>query len=88
LIEGYMLFRTRPAILQATVHFQENDVDKNRTEGAKNQAKGSMKEAASKVTGNKSGEIEGKLQKNLGKAQKAVGNAADESRSDARKTNH
>lgn len=49
----------------------------NQTEGAKNQVKGSMKEQVSKVTGNKAGELEGKLQKNIGKTQSDIGRATD-----------
>jgi uncharacterized protein YjbJ (UPF0337 family) len=49
----------------------------NRTEGSKNQVKGTIKESVSKVTGNKSGEVEGKLQKNIGKTQKDIGRATD-----------
>jgi len=48
-----------------------------RTEGAKNQVKGTAKEVAGKVTGNTSQEVEGKVQKNVGKAQGEVGKAVD-----------
>jgi uncharacterized protein YjbJ (UPF0337 family) len=49
----------------------------NRTEGTKHQVKGSIKENVSKVTGNKSGELEGKAEKNLGKGQKEFGKQTD-----------
>ncbi len=58
----------------------EKIVDKNRVEGAKRQAKGSMKEAAGKLTGDRSQEAKGKMEKNVGKGQREVGKAADRSR--------
>jgi uncharacterized protein YjbJ (UPF0337 family) len=52
-------------------------VDKNRIEGALEQAKGSIKEAAGKVIGDQKLEAEGKADKMAGKAQSAVGGAKD-----------
>ena len=59
-------------------------MDKNRTDGAKREIKGTLKEVAGKVTGNTSKEIAGKVEKNIGKTQRKIGEAADEVR-DARK---
>ncbi|MDF4004109.1 CsbD family protein [Luteibacter sp. PPL552] len=52
-------------------------MDKNRTEGAVRQAKGSIKEAIGKLTGNKRVELEGTAEKNVGKVQRKAGEAAD-----------
>lgn len=52
-------------------------MDKNRTEGAVRQAKGSIKEAIGKLTGNKRVEREGTAEKNVGKVQRKAGEAAD-----------
>ena len=57
-------YRVHPAIQQAG----DSDVDKNRSEGIKNQVKGTAKEVAGKVTGNTSKEVAGKAQKTAGKA--------------------
>ncbi len=59
-------------------------MDKNRTEGAKKQIKGTAKEIAGKLTGNEAKEVAGKLEKTEGKIQRKVGEAADEIR-DARR---
>jgi len=45
--------------------------------GAMNQAKGSLKDAAGKVTGDTKLQAEGKTDKAVGKAQSAVGGAKD-----------
>lgn len=55
-------------------------MDNNRQEGAKHQVSGAMKEGVGKVTGDRSKEAEGKIEKNLGKAQHEVGKATDEAR--------
>ena len=55
-------------------------MDKNRTEGLKKEIKGGTKEVVGKVTGNKSKEIAGNVEKNVGKAQNAIGKAADKAR--------
>lgn len=52
-------------------------MDKSRIEGAARQAKGSIKEAVGKVTGNRELELEGKADKVAGEAQSAVGKAKD-----------
>ncbi|MFC7553000.1 CsbD family protein [Pseudoroseomonas wenyumeiae] len=55
-------------------------MDKNRIDGAANQVKGAVKEAAGKVTGNTSTQVEGAAQKNAGKVQSTVGKAKDDVR--------
>ena len=52
-------------------------VDKNRVEGAADKAKGSIKEAAGKVTGDSKLETEGKADKAGGAVKNAVGGVAD-----------
>ncbi len=52
-------------------------MDKNRIEGALDQAKGAVKEAIGKVTGNDKLEIEGGADKVAGKAMSAVGETKD-----------
>ena len=52
-------------------------MDKDRTAGIGHQVKGSVKEAAGKVTGDKKLEAEGKGEKVAGKIQNAVGGAKD-----------
>ncbi len=55
-------------------------VDSDRIAGAATQAKGSVKEAAGKVTGDAKLEAEGKADKAAGKVQNAVGGAKDAAR--------
>ena len=55
-------------------------MDKDRVEGAGQQAKGAVKEAFGKVTGDTKTEAEGKADKTAGKAQNAVGGAKDAAR--------
>ncbi len=52
-------------------------MDKNRVDGAINEAKGATKEAAGKVTGNVGLQAKGATQKLAGKAQNAAGKVAD-----------
>jgi uncharacterized protein YjbJ (UPF0337 family) len=52
-------------------------MDKDRSAGIGHQVKGSVKEAAGKVTGDKKLEAEGKGEKIGGKVQNAVGGAKD-----------
>ena len=52
-------------------------VDKDRIKGGAKQAKGSVKEAIGKVTGNRKTEAEGAAQKTAGKLQSDVGKAKD-----------
>ena len=48
-------------------------VDKNQVKGLARQAKGSVKQAVGKATGNRRVEMEGALEKSAGKVQKAFG---------------
>jgi len=52
-------------------------VDKDRIEGSAEQAKGKIKEAAGKVTGDSKMETEGKGDQLKGKVQNAIGGAKD-----------
>jgi uncharacterized protein YjbJ (UPF0337 family) len=52
-------------------------MDKDRVEGVAHQAKGAVKEAAGKVTGDKKTQAEGAAEKTAGKVQNAVGGAKD-----------
>jgi uncharacterized protein YjbJ (UPF0337 family) len=52
-------------------------MDKDRVEGAGHQAKGSVKEAVGKMTGDKKTEASGTAEKAAGKVQNAVGGAKD-----------
>lgn len=52
-------------------------MDKDRKEGMIEKAKGSIKEAIGKVTGDSKTEAEGKMQKNKGEVQNAIGGAKD-----------
>jgi uncharacterized protein YjbJ (UPF0337 family) len=52
-------------------------MDKDRIEGAGHQAKGAIKEAAGKVTGDGKMQAEGKAEKAAGKVQNAIGGAKD-----------
>ena len=52
-------------------------MDKDRIEGSAKQAKGSVKEAAGKITGDSKLQAEGAADKVAGKVQNAVGGAKD-----------
>jgi uncharacterized protein YjbJ (UPF0337 family) len=52
-------------------------MDKDRVEGAGHEAKGGIKEAVGKVTGDKETQAEGTSEKAAGKVQNAVGGAKD-----------
>jgi uncharacterized protein YjbJ (UPF0337 family) len=52
-------------------------MDKDRVEGAAHQAKGAVKEAAGKVTGDKKTQAEGAAEKAAGKVQNAAGGVKD-----------
>jgi uncharacterized protein YjbJ (UPF0337 family) len=52
-------------------------MDKNRVEGSAKQAKGSVKEAAGKLVGDKKLQSEGVADKATGKVQNAIGGAKD-----------
>ena len=56
---------------------EENAMDHDRIKGAANQAKGSLKEAAGKATGDAKLQAEGKADKIKGKVQNAVGGMKD-----------
>jgi uncharacterized protein YjbJ (UPF0337 family) len=55
-------------------------MDKDRVEGVAHQVKGSVKEAAGKLTGDKKTQAEGAAEKAAGKVQNAVGGAKDKVR--------
>jgi uncharacterized protein YjbJ (UPF0337 family) len=52
-------------------------MDKDRVEGAGHQAKGAVKEAVGKMTGDKKTQASGAAEKAAGKVQNAVGGAKD-----------
>ena len=52
-------------------------MDKDRISGAANQAKGAIKDAAGKLTGDAKLQAEGKMDKLKGKIESAVGGAKD-----------
>jgi uncharacterized protein YjbJ (UPF0337 family) len=52
-------------------------VDQNRVSGAGDKAKGSLKEAAGKLTGDAKLQAEGKADKAKGSVKNAIGGAAD-----------
>jgi uncharacterized protein YjbJ (UPF0337 family) len=52
-------------------------MDKDRVEGAGHQAKGSVKEAVGKMTGDKKTEASGAAEKAAGQVQNAAGGAKD-----------
>jgi len=52
-------------------------MDKDRVEGSANQAKGTVKEMAGKLTGDAKLEAEGKADKAAGKVQNAIGGLKD-----------
>jgi uncharacterized protein YjbJ (UPF0337 family) len=56
---------------------QEQIMDKDRVEGAAHQAKGAVKEAVGKLTGDKKTEAEGKVEKAAGKVQNTAGGVKD-----------
>src|SRR3569832_1260994 len=59
---------------------KEHIMDKDRINGAANQAKGAVKEAAGKITGDAKLQTEGKADKIKGKAQNAIGGIKDAAR--------
>jgi uncharacterized protein YjbJ (UPF0337 family) len=60
-----------------STHSEDTAMDKDRIEGSVEQAKGSVKEAAGKVLGDKKLETEGTTEKAAGKAQNAIGGLKD-----------
>jgi uncharacterized protein YjbJ (UPF0337 family) len=63
--------------LNGHLEHEEDDMDKDRIEGAAKQAKGAVKDAAGKVMGDTKMQAEGKADKAAGKVQNAVGGAKD-----------
>jgi uncharacterized protein YjbJ (UPF0337 family) len=61
-------------------------MDKDRINGAADQAKGAIKEAAGKVTGDTKLKVEGAVDKATGKVESAVGKARDDIRDEASKS--
>jgi uncharacterized protein YjbJ (UPF0337 family) len=55
-------------------------MDKDRIEGAAHQAKGALKEALGKVTGDTKTEAEGVAEKEAGKVQNTIGGVKDSAR--------
>ena len=55
-------------------------MDKDRIKGSADQAKGAMKDAAGKVTGDTKLQTEGKMDKAKGKVENAIGGAKDSMR--------
>jgi len=60
-------------------------MDRDRIKGMGDQAKGSMKDAAGKVTGDTKLQAEGKMDKAKGKMENAVGGAKDTMRDELNK---
>jgi uncharacterized protein YjbJ (UPF0337 family) len=58
-------------------HKEEFAMDTDRVKGAAHQAKGAVKEAAGKVTGDKKTQAEGAAEKAAGKVQNAAGGIKD-----------
>ena len=63
-------------------------MNRNQTDGAGMQVKGAVKEGVSKVTGNKAGEVEGKVEKTAGKVQSNIGNQQDADRKEQERRGH
>jgi uncharacterized protein YjbJ (UPF0337 family) len=63
-------------------------MNRNQTDGAGKQIKGAIKEGVSKVTGNKSGELEGKVEKTVGKVQSDVGKEQERNRNEQERRGH
>src|SRR5215469_4886681 len=64
----------RPSVFFNAIH-RSSTMDKDRMRGAANKAKGAVKEAAGRVTGDAKLKAEGKIDKAKGKVQSAVGGA-------------
>ncbi len=73
---GRIVIPARPDVVSGG-SLQEDTMDKDRVEGAVHQAKGGVKEAAGKVTGDKKTQASGAAEKTAGKVQNAVGGAKD-----------
>lgn len=55
-------------------------MDDKRTDGLGHEVKGSIKEGAGKLTGDRSQQLEGNLEKNAGKLERGLGEAQDDLR--------
>jgi uncharacterized protein YjbJ (UPF0337 family) len=55
-------------------------MDDKRVEGLGHEVKGSLKEGAGKLTGNRSQQVEGNLEKNAGKLERGLGRVQDDLR--------
>jgi uncharacterized protein YjbJ (UPF0337 family) len=63
-----------------SLQHQEDRMDKQHIKGAADKAKGSVKEAAGKMTGNERLQAEGKADKAKGSVRNAAGNVKDAAR--------
>ena len=68
--------------LQDRGRFTEVTMHKDQINGAARQAKGAVKDAAGKLTGDVGLQVEGKIDKVAGRVQAAGGKAEDEARKD------
>jgi uncharacterized protein YjbJ (UPF0337 family) len=64
----------------------DTQMDKDRINGAADQAKGAIKETAGKVTGDTKLKVEGAIDKATGKVESAMGKARDDIRDEASKS--
>ena len=60
-------------------------MNENQVGGISKEVKGAVKEGTSKLTGNKLGEAEGKVEKEVGKAQKGFGDAQERDRKESKR---
>jgi uncharacterized protein YjbJ (UPF0337 family) len=73
----------QPSSQWVVLHFRKTEepiVDKEHIKGAADKAKGAVKEAAGKMTGDKEMQAEGKFDKAKGAAHKAAGDIKDAAR--------
>ena len=64
-------------VVSLQIEHKDTEMDKDRIKGSAEQAKGTVKEVAGKVLGDKKLETEGKADKAAGKVQNAVGGVKD-----------
>lgn len=57
-------------------------MDKDEVKGTAKEIKGGLKEVAGRVTGDKSTEVKGNIEKNVGTAQRKVGEVKDDLKKD------
>jgi uncharacterized protein YjbJ (UPF0337 family) len=69
-----------PRRIDKASHKGEQTMNKDQVKGRSKEAKGKAKEAIGKITGDKSTENKGKLEKNVGKAQAAYGDIKNDVR--------